>query len=65
MKRYTQIPTPCGPLLLVIDERGLCQVDFCHSPQPVEIADDWLTDAQALALCRAISRLLCRRAPHL
>ncbi len=49
MKRYTQIPTPCGPLLLVIDERGLCLVDFCHSTQPVEIADAWLADAQALA----------------
>ena len=49
MKRYSRIPTPCGPLLLVIDERGLCQVDFCHSPHPVEIADDWLADEKALA----------------
>ena len=44
MKRYSysQIPTPCGPLLLVIDERGLCQVDFCHSPHPLKIEDDYL-----------------------
>ena len=49
MKRYSQIPTPCGPLLLVIDERGLCQVDFCHSPHPLKIEDDWQADAQALA----------------
>ena len=49
MKRYSRIPTPCGPLLLVIDERGLCQVDFCHSPHPVEIAHDWLADEKALA----------------
>ena len=49
MQRYTQIPTPCGPLLLVIDEQGLCHVDFCHSPNPVQIDETWRLDEAALA----------------
>ncbi|MGL4206635.1 MAG: hypothetical protein ACRCRW_11025, partial [Aeromonadaceae bacterium] len=32
MLRYHTLATPCGPLLLVIDEQGLRHVDFCHSP---------------------------------
>lgn len=49
MQRYTQIPTPCGPLLLVINEQGLCHVDFCHSPNPVQIDETWRLDEAALA----------------
>ncbi len=49
MQRYSQIPTPCGPLLLVINDQGLCHVDFCHSPSPVEIEESWQLDEVALA----------------
>ena len=49
MQRYTQIPTPCGPLLLVINEQGLCHVDFCHSPNPVPVEESWQLDEAALA----------------
>lgn len=49
MQRYTRIPTPCGPLLLVINEQGLCHVDFCHSPHPVEVKENWQLDEAALA----------------
>jgi methylated-DNA-[protein]-cysteine S-methyltransferase len=49
MMRYTRVPTPCGPLLLVIDEQGLRHVDFCHSPKPVVIQEQWQQDEAALA----------------
>ncbi len=49
MMRYTRVPTPCGPLLLVINEQGLCHVDFCHSPHPVQVEENWLPDEAALA----------------
>lgn len=49
MQRYTRIPTPCGPLLLVINEQGLCHVDFCHSPHPVQVKENWQLDEAALA----------------
>lgn len=49
MQRYTRIPTPCGPLLLVINEQGLCHVDFCRSPHPVEVKENWQLDEAALA----------------
>ena len=49
MLRYHTLATPCGPLLLVIDEQGLRHVDFCHSPKPVVIGDTWQQDAAALA----------------
>ncbi len=49
MQRYTQIPTPCGPLLLVINEQGLCHVDFCLSPKPVLVPESWQPDEAALA----------------
>ncbi len=49
MQRYTRLPTPCGPLLLVINEQGLCHVDFCHSPNPVQIDEIWQLDEAALA----------------
>lgn len=49
MLRYHTLATPCGPLLLVIDEQGLRHVDFCHSPKPVRIDDSWQQDATALA----------------
>jgi methylated-DNA-[protein]-cysteine S-methyltransferase len=47
--RYQMLSTPCGPLLLVISEQGLCHVDFCHSPHPVEVKENWQLDEAALA----------------
>ncbi len=47
--RYQMLPTPCGPLLLVINEQGLCHVDFCHSPHPVQLEESWQPDEAALA----------------
>ena len=49
MQRYSQIPTPCGPLLLVINEQGLCHVDFCRCPKPVVVPESWQPDDVALA----------------
>lgn len=49
MQRYSQIPTPCGPLLLVINEQGLCHVDFFRSPKPVVVPESWQPDDVALA----------------
>ena len=34
MLRYDTLNTPCGPLRLVIDEIGLCRVDFIDAATP-------------------------------
>ncbi|MGE6107008.1 methylated-DNA--[protein]-cysteine S-methyltransferase [Aeromonas sobria] len=49
MIRYDLLATPCGPLLVAIEERGLCRVDFLAGERPPLIQDAWRQDPQALA----------------
>ncbi|SRR5258708_11374537 len=45
---YTQIPSPIGPLLLVGDDSGLCQLVFSENGRSAPPTPDWKQDAAAL-----------------
>lgn len=49
MIRYDLLTTACGPLLIAINEQGLCHVDFLEGERPLPIQDEWQQDAAALA----------------
>ncbi|MGL5287013.1 MAG: methylated-DNA--[protein]-cysteine S-methyltransferase [Aeromonas sp.] len=49
MIRYDLLPTPCGPLLVVINRHGLCRVEFQDGPQACAIEPEWQIDPPALA----------------
>lgn len=49
MIRYDLLTTDCGPLLIAINEQGLCHVDFLEGERPLPIQDEWQQDAAALA----------------
>ncbi|EOD54281.1 methylated-DNA--[protein]-cysteine S-methyltransferase [Aeromonas molluscorum] len=49
MIRYDLLTTDCGPLLIAINEQGLCHVDFLEGERPLPIQDEWQRDAAALA----------------
>ncbi|QXB55133.1 methylated-DNA--[protein]-cysteine S-methyltransferase [Aeromonas sp. FDAARGOS 1415] len=49
MIRYDFLETPCGRLLIAIDERGLVHVDFVAGLRPLPDMRDWLQDGEALA----------------
>jgi methylated-DNA-[protein]-cysteine S-methyltransferase len=47
-RRYTQIESPLGPLLLVADDAGLRQIHFVNGRHPAQPEPSWIEDRAPL-----------------
>ena len=47
-RRYTQIESPLGPLLLVADDAGLRQIHFVNGRHPAQPESSWIEDRAPL-----------------
>ena len=45
---YCEIDSPIGPLLLVADDSGLHQVNFCNGRHPAKVDPAWMQDPKPM-----------------